>query len=233
MKKVCSLILSLIMVINLSGCTTDAKSYDSTIETTSSAMQLAQPKTGDTIAEIQTSEGIIKILLFPNEAPIAVENFTSLIENGYYNGVSFHRVVKDFVIQSGDPTGTGAGGESVFGVPFEDEFSDLLHNYTGALSMANSGEDTNGSQFFIVCTPQDIVTQNQISDMEEKGYSAEVVTAYKEVGGLPYLDYVHTVFGQVYEGLDIVYKIGDSEVDENSKPIEDITIISASISVVE
>ncbi len=232
MKRILSIFLAFTMGLMLSGCD-EEKIYNDTIETTSSAMQLAQPKQGDTIAEIQTSEGVIKILLFEDEAPLAVENFTSLIENGYYNDLIFHRVMKDFVIQTGDPTGTGTGGESIFGVKFEDEFSEILHHYTGALSMANSGADTNGSQFFIVATPSDIVSNSQITDMENNEYSQETITAYKEVGGLPYLDYVHTVFGQVYEGLDIVYKIGDAEIDENNKPTEDIKIISATVGVFE
>ncbi len=233
MKKIFSICLIFAVCALFSGCNNQEKTYNDEIQTTSSAMQLAQPQAGDTIAEIVTSEGSIKVVLFKEQAPLAVENFTSLIENGYYTDVIFHRVMKDFVIQTGDPTGTGAGGESIFGVKFEDEFSDILHHYTGALSMANSGEDTNGSQFFIVATPSDIVTDSQISDMENKSYSQETITAYKEAGGLPYLDYSHTVFGQVYEGLDIVYKISDTETDENAKPEEDIKIISATVGIFE
>ncbi len=232
MKKIFSLLLSLVLLISFVGCS-EEKTYQTTLETTSSAMQLSQPSSGDMIAEIVTSEGTIKIRLFEEQAPLAVENFTSLIEDGYYNNVTFHRVLKDFIIQSGDPTGTGAGGESVFGVDFEDEFSELMHHYTGALSMANSGQDTNGSQFFIVATPTNSLTSSQKTDMENNGYSDEVITAYEEIGGVPYLDYVHTVFGQVYEGIDVVYKIADTEVDNNSKPEEDITIISATVSVIE
>lgn len=101
-------------------------------------------------AVIKTTMGDITIQLYPQEAPKAVENFITHAKAGYYDGIIFHRVIKDFMIQGGDPTGTGRGGESIWGGSFEDEFSPSLHNFRGALSMANSGTDTNGSQFFIV-----------------------------------------------------------------------------------
>ena len=102
-------------------------------------------------AKIKTNMGDMEFVLFPEIAPKAVENFTTHAKNGYYNGLIFHRIIKDFMIQGGDPTGTGCGGESVFGKNFEDEFSLDARNYYGALSMANAGPNTNGSQFFIVC----------------------------------------------------------------------------------
>ncbi len=101
-------------------------------------------------AVIKTNMGEITVQLYPDEAPKAVENFLTHAKNGYYDGVIFHRVINDFMIQGGDPTGTGRGGESIWGSSFEDEFSSKLHNFRGALSMANSGTNTNGSQFFIV-----------------------------------------------------------------------------------
>lgn len=100
-------------------------------------------------AKIKTNMGDMEFVLFPEIAPKAVENFTTHAKNGYYNGLIFHRIIKDFMIQGGDPTGTGCGGESVFGKNFEDEFSLDARNYYGALSMANAGPNTNGSQFFI------------------------------------------------------------------------------------
>jgi len=114
------------------------------------AAQLRKQQAGDITAVMNTSMGEIKILLFPDAAPKAVENFTTHAKNGYYNGLIFHRVIPDFMIQGGDPTGTGMGGESIWGKPFEDEFSPDYHNLRGALSMANAGPGTNGSQFFIV-----------------------------------------------------------------------------------
>ncbi|MFR4953933.1 MAG: peptidylprolyl isomerase, partial [Lactobacillus paragasseri] len=101
-------------------------------------------------ALIQTNHGDIKIQLFEKEAPMTVENFVRLAKKGYYDGTTFHRVISDFMIQGGDPKGDGTGGESIWGHPFEDEFSNKLFNVRGALSMANSGPNTNGSQFFIV-----------------------------------------------------------------------------------
>lgn len=111
--------------------------------------QLEMPTQDEEIAVLTTSMGTVKIRLFPEAAPKAVENFKGLIRKGYYNGITFHRVIKDFMVQTGDPTGTGRGGESIWGKPFEDEFNANLLNIRGAVSMANSGKDTNGSQFFI------------------------------------------------------------------------------------
>ena len=115
--------------------------------------QLRQPAAGDTVATIKTNKGDIKVVLFPDAAPKAVENFTTHADNGYYDGVIFHRVIPDFMIQGGDPTGTGMGGP---GYRFEDECRpDLRHDGPGVLSMANAGPGTNGSQFFITHVPTD------------------------------------------------------------------------------
>ncbi len=102
------------------------------------------------LVEMETTKGMIKIKLFTEYAPKAVENFVKHSEEGYYDGLIFHRVIKDFIIHGGDPNGNGTGGESIYGTPFEDEFSSNLYNIRGALSMANTGANTNGSQFFIV-----------------------------------------------------------------------------------
>ena len=99
------------------------------------------------MALIKTNYGDLKVKLFPKQAPKTVANFVALAKDGYYDGVIFHRVIKDFMIQGGDPTGTGMGGESIYGERFEDEFSEELYNLRGALSMANAGPNTNGSQF--------------------------------------------------------------------------------------
>ena len=118
------------------------------LTTTADMPQFSDMVDGETIAVIKTNKGDIKVRFFPEEAPKAVENFISLAESGYYDGVIFHRVINDFMIQGGDPDGDGTGGESAFGGKFEDEFSSKLYHFRGALSMANSGADTNGSQFF-------------------------------------------------------------------------------------
>ncbi|HCM23169.1 MAG TPA: hypothetical protein DHW78_02405 [Ruminococcaceae bacterium] len=111
--------------------------------------QLEKPKDGEEVAVLETTMGTIKVRLFPEAAPKTVENFKGLIQKGYYNGLTFHRVIKNFMIQGGDPTGTGTGGESIWGKPFADEFNANLVNLRGSLAMANSGSNTNGSQFFI------------------------------------------------------------------------------------
>jgi cyclophilin family peptidyl-prolyl cis-trans isomerase len=140
---------------------------------------------------MRTTEGPITIELFDEDAPKTVQNFKKLAGDGFYDGVIFHRVIKDFMIQGGDPEGTGMGGP---GYTFEDEIND--HKIVrGALAMANAGPNTNGSQFFIVTTPE-----------------------------APWLDGKHTVFGQITEGMDVVDKIEGTETDGRDRPTSDIKI---------
>ena len=178
------------------------------------------------VAVLETTKGTVKIQLFPAQAPKTVENFVGLIEKGYYDGIIFHRVISDFMIQGGDPTGTGMGGESLWGDSFEDEFSDEVFNLRGALSMANAGPNTNGSQFFIVQASR--VPANMLRQL--KGFVPdEVVSAYGEQGGTPWLDKRHTVFGHVIEGMDVVDDMAKVRVNYADKPLEDIKIIKATI----
>ncbi|AQW21515.1 peptidylprolyl isomerase [Lentilactobacillus curieae] len=170
---------------------------------------------------IKTNHGDIQIQLFDDLAPKTVKNFVELSKNDYYKDVIFHRVIPDFMIQGGDPTGTGMGGESIYGSKFEDEFSAELFNFNGALSMANAGPNTNGSQFFIVSNEN--MPANMIPEMEAAGYPAEVVEKYKN-GGTPWLDHRHTVFGQVISGMDIVKEISKVDRDASDKPLEDVVI---------
>lgn len=179
--------------------------------------QITGPK-----ATIKTNQGEIKVQLFPKQAPKTVENFTKLAEKGYYDGVIFHRVIPDFMIQGGDPTGTGRGGESIYGRAFEDEFSTELFNFNGALSMANAGPNTNGSQFFIVLATR--VPKNMLDEMKAVGYPQEVIDNYKENGGTPWLDHRHTVFGQVISGMDVVQKISKVARDQMDKPKDDVVM---------
>ncbi|WJV31196.1 peptidylprolyl isomerase [Rossellomorea sp. AcN35-11] len=181
------------------------------------------------VVEMKTSMGTIKIKLFPEQAPKTVENFITHSKNGYYDGLKFHRVIKDFMIQGGDPNGNGTGGESIYGESFEDEFSPELFNLRGALSMANAGPGTNGSQFFIV-QKGDMDPQFE-EQMKSAGFPAEIIEAYMKNGGTPWLDQKHTVFGQVIEGMDIVDDIANVEVGANDLPNEDVVI--ESIKVVE
>jgi len=153
-----------------------------------------------TVAVIKTNMGTIEIELFADQTPKTVENFVGLSEKDYYNGVIFHRVIENFMIQCGDPTGTGRGGESFWGGKFEDEFvSTLRHDVPGVLSMANAGPNTNGSQFFITLV------------------------------ATPWLDGKHTVFGKVINGMDIVIAIGKVKTASGDRPIEDVVMEQVTI----
>jgi len=190
--------------------------------------QLDRPSKGDTVAVMHTSMGDISIRLFPDKTPKTCENFMTHAKNGYYNGLIFHRVIQDFMIQGGDPLGNGTGGESIWGEPFEDE-----PNYCGALSMANAGPNTNGSQFFIVqlaSCPKQMLDQIALKD---KRFPESVVQNYNKVGGTPWLDFRHTVFGQVYDGMDVVNAIANTPTGRNDKPEQDVTIQSIEISVLD
>jgi cyclophilin family peptidyl-prolyl cis-trans isomerase len=182
----------------------------------SSLLQFSPMKDGEEIA-IMTVKGYgdIKIRFFKDQAPKAVENFLTHSKNGYYNGLTFHRVINDFMVQGGDPTASGSGGESIWGKSFEDEFSDKLFNFRGALSMANAGANTNGSQFFIVQATQPVQSQSK---------DAKVIETYNKIGGTPHLDGKHTVFGQVFEGINIVDAIAKAPVGAEDKPVEDVII---------
>jgi len=180
----------------------------------------------EALVVMNTTMGPIKIKLFKEKAPKTVENFLTHAENGYYDGIIFHRVIKDFMIQGGDPTGTGMGGESIYGNSFEDEFTMDLFNLRGALSMANAGPNTNGSQFFIVQASNPPATAAQLT---QGGWPEEIAKAYEANGGTPHLDQKHTVFGQVIEGMDIVDKIASAETDRSDKPVEEISIESIEI----
>lgn len=155
------------------------------------------------VALFETTKGNIQIELRPDLAPKAVENFTTLAKKGYYNGQIFHRVIQNFMIQGGDPTGTGAGGESIWNQPFEDEFApNAVFDKAGILAMANKGPNTNGSQFFITTVP-----------------------TY-------WLNGRHTIFGYVKNGFDVVRKIENVQTNgkyEGNKPLEDVTINSITI----
>ena len=195
------------------------------------SIQTNPAEKGDILAVMHTNSGDITIKLLPQYAPKAVENFVTHAKNCYYNGIIFHRVINGFMIQGGDPTGTGMGGESVYGGSFKDEFSIDARNYRGALCMANAGPNTNGSQFFIVqskSVPAQLTAQmKQIG--EEGGFPADVIENYEKLGGTPWLDFKHTVFGQVTEGMDTVDKIAETPVDSSDKPIDSVIIDSIEI----
>lgn len=186
--------------LSASGSTASGSDL-STNETTNmkNDYQLAGFQEWDVWVIMTTSNGKLEIKLFPKDAPKTVINFLGLSKKWYYDNLTFHRVIKDFMIQWGDPEGTGMWGESIYGKEFEDEFSTNLHNIRGSLSMANAGEDTNGSQFFI----------NQRDNLS--------------------LDNKHSVFGQVITGLDNVDKIASVKTDSNDKPEKEVKIIKMEV----
>ena len=189
------------------------------------SFQTSAPVKGDIVAVMHTNMGDIKIKLFVNEVPRTAQNFIELAKKGYYNGIIFHRVIKDFMIQGGDPTGTGMGGESIYGAKFEDEFDAALHNVRGALSMANAGPNTNGSQFFIV--QADTCPETMLSQMEQltdRGFPTDTIEDYKNLGGTPWLDFKHSVFGQVYEGMNVVDDIANVRCGAGDRPMYDVVI---------
>ena len=153
-----------------------------------------------TRVRFETNAGTIEFKLYPEAAPKTCENFTTHVENGYYDGIIFHRVIPDFMVQGGDPTGTGRGGESIWGKPFEDECTpDLRFDKTGLLAMANAGPGTNGSQFFITTAKT------------------------------PWLNMRHTIFGEVVEGYDIVQAIELTATYGGDKPVEEQKIVKATV----
>lgn len=224
-RHVLRMVLLLGMTALLAGC--NKKKEPVTPELTQmngTGIQFEEPKKGETIAELVVKDyGPIYIKFFDDAAPKAVENFTTHAKEGYYDGLTFHRVIADFMIQGGDPTGTGMGGESIWENTFEDEFSDDYYPYRGALCMANAGPNTNGSQFFIVQAgpiPEDILTQ-----LESKvSISEEARKNYNQVGGTPWLHKAHTVFGQVYAGYEVLDKIAETKTITGDKPEKDVII---------
>ena len=246
MKKYAALFFAAALMLFAAGCSKTEENRNNS-EETDTILQSQMPEEGDEIAVITTSEGVIKLQFYPEEAPKAVENFKTLAKSGYYDSVIFHRVIEGFMIQGGDPTGTGRGGESCWGEAFDDEISPKLHFYRGALAMANSGANTNGSQFFIVQNKG--VSEELINSIREARDSNNelgitigeqfytlnqlfpdtVLDYYTRHGGSVELEYIrgtpYTIFGQVFEGMDVVDKIAAAEVDaENDKPLKDIVI---------
>lgn len=220
--------------------------------------QLEKPAKGEEIAVLTTNMGVIKLRLFADAAPKTVENFKGLIKKGYYNGLTFHRVIKDFMIQGGDPKGDGTGGTSIWNKEFADEFNANLVNIRGSVSMANAGRNTNGSQFFInqkgnsepVSWSQfqqayDVYKQYPDAFVQQYGSGwidmSKINDEYKKIydanGGNPNLDGAynieqkgHTVFAQVMEGMEVVDKIASVAVNSKSnKPDSPVTITKAEI----
>ena len=190
------------------------------------------PEKGDTIIEMNIKDyGTVKFRLFPEYADKGVENFVELAKKGYYNGLKFHRVIQDFMIQGGDPLGTGQGGESFWGGKFDGGTDPHLIHVAGALAYANSGgTSTDGSQFYVVTGTT--YTDEELTSLEQRGYafSDNAKELYKSVGGAPWLDGNYTVFGQVIDGLDVIFKIQHVSVNQTSSmPLKDVIMESVNV----
>lgn len=154
----------------------------------------------DTIVVLETNVGTVELKLFPEVAPKTCENFVGLVEKGYYDGIVFHRVIPEFMVQGGDPTGTGRGGESLWGKPFEDEVDPSVRfDKEGILAMANAGPHTNGSQFFITTAKT------------------------------PWLHMRHTIFGEVISGYEHVQTIEQCKTGSGDRPVEEKKIVKATL----
>jgi len=170
--------------------------------------------------QIQTTAGDINVKLFPKIAPMAVQNIMTLAKDGYYNNNEFFRVIKDFMIQTGDPSNKGTGSKSVVNnnQPFATEISDQLYNIRGAASLANTGQpNSSSSQFFIVQN-----TKDMSASLSSDKYPQKIIDAYKN-GGAPSLDGQYTVFGQVISGMDVVDKIASGEVKANPNNSQEVS----------
>ena len=195
-----NIVLALVFAVAFIGCQSSDTVKERTEEKTTPIEEETHMPESMTVAVINTNMGTIEIELFADKTPKTVENFVGLANKGFYDGIIFHRVIADFMLQGGDPTGTGRGGESLWGKSFEDEFvSELRHDVPGILSMANSGPNTNGSQFFITLVPT------------------------------PWLDGKHTIFGKVISGMNVVTDIGKVKTGAGDKPVEDVIMISVKI----
>ena len=276
MKKICTLCAALLVTLSLAACASGPTAAEQVIGTEGTVAmedltpssdadkeaigyQLEAPEAGEEICVLKTNYGDIKLRFFPDAAPKAVYNFKSLALSGYYDGLTFHRVIENFMIQGGDPNGDGTGGESVWGEAFEDEFNDNLLNIDGSVSMANAGANTNGSQFFINATGgmstdwdyyQQIYDQYKenaeyfdamgVNTVDMSKVTDAVKKLYEENGGNPNLDGYystggtgHTVFAQVFEGMENVYALSQVDTDSSDKPVEDMVIQSVEITTYE
>ncbi|MDR0903557.1 MAG: peptidylprolyl isomerase [Ruminococcus sp.] len=229
----------------LTGLAEDTQTADINVNLTDDVeiKNFIMPEVGENIAVMTVKDyGTIKIKLFPNEAAKGVENFVGLSNIDYYDELIFHRVIKDFMNQGGDPRGDGTGGTSMWGDDFEGGIPEGLFHFSGAIAYANSqGTSTNGSQFYIVNTPDGYVNGGAyqdaagnvvtITDIYQTGLTLpkNVAEMYAQKGGVPFLDGSYTVFGQVFEGLDVVRAIGNAQTDANDKPLTQILIEDVSI----
>ena len=239
MKKTVCVVLSLLLVL-LCGCGGSGKTAPNRPEVTSEERQFAAPADGDLIAIFTTNLGEVRAVLYPDAAPMAVYNFAGLARSGYYDDTVIWRSQYGFAVQGGDAEGTGTGGATIYNnnpIPLEADAS--LRHYAGALCLATVAGDANSgsSQFYFVTALPDSVDEEMQSQLSANGYTAEQVSAYAEAGGLPYLDNTDTVFGQVYQGMDVVDKMACVETEKGEDgsdtwcPTEEDTITIESVTI--
>ena len=234
-------VLALLGCVALTGCSlknklsgTSGPKAISRPAVESAEVQFTHPAAGDTIAVFDTSAGVFKAVLFPTLAPQACDNFIGLAQAGYYNGLTVSRVENEFLVEAGQ--GADGRGTTIWnGNRFSAETTDKLHHYSGALCAAADASGDCASVFYVMETlpGSSSVTQELIDQMNAAGWRADVVSAYQTAGGAPYLDYTDTVFGQVYEGMEVVDTIAQTGVDENQRPTEAVTINSVTITKFE
>jgi len=183
----------LVLFMTLTGC--NAKDTNVTIES-NSAKSITGDTKSETLVVLHTNQGDITLKMFPKVAPLAVENFVTHAKNGYYNGLIFHRVIKDFMIQGGDPTGKGTGGTSIWNKEFVNEHApNVVFDRPFLLAMANHGPNTNGSQFFITTK------------------------------ATPFLNGGYTIFGEVVSGQESVRKIENTKTARADRPVKEQKIL--------
>jgi len=186
MKKIV-LVLTVVLFV-LGGC--NSKEVKEHVETSTKAPTTTVSESSEMIVTLKTNEGDIQLKMFSKVAPLAVENFTTHAKDGYYDGLIFHRVIKDFMIQGGDPTGTGRGGESIWKKEFVNEYAaNVVFDRPFLLAMANHGPNTNGSQFFITTK------------------------------ATPFLNGGYTIFGEVISGKEVVRKIENTQTGAADRPV--------------
>ncbi|MDR1674457.1 MAG: peptidylprolyl isomerase [Oscillospiraceae bacterium] len=229
-KKICCLAFSVLTVALGAGCG-DAPAAN----TNTGSEKIANfnaPRDGEDIVVLTIANyGDVKIKLFEDLAPKGSQNFRELTAQGYYDGLTFHRIISQFMIQGGDPMGTGTGGESIWGGKFDGGIPKDLYHFTGAVAYANSGStSTNGSQFYIVVNkPIDDAYLDGIEQQKGTKFDAQVREKYKEVGGEPFLDGDYTVFGQVIEGMEIVEEISKVPTGQGDAPKTPVVILKAAV----
>ncbi len=239
-RKFCALCAVILSLLLLCGCAGSRYPVPDRGEVESTERQFTQPSDGDLIAIFTTSLGEVRVVLYPDAAPMAVYNFVGLARSGYYDNTIIWRSEYGFAVQGGDATGTGSGGSTIYAdnpIPLEADSS--LRHYAGALCAATTKGDPNSgqSQFYFVTALPDSVDEEMQAQLTENGYTEAQVAAYAAAGGLPYLDNTDTVFGQVYEGMDVVDKMAcvdtvlDEEENDTFRPTEEDTITIEKVTI--